>query len=73
MAHGGGSSCQPAGLRPGILTGLIGVGLTRFKPAGMARAAFATALATFIFWPFVPIVVVSGRLFRTNLMDLMRQ
>jgi hypothetical protein len=41
-----------------ILTGLIGVGLARFKPAGMARAAFATAFATFLvpvialfFWP----------------------
>lgn len=41
-----------------ILTGLTGVGLARFKPAGMARAAFATAFATilvpviaFLFWP----------------------
>jgi len=42
-----------------ILTGLIGVALARFQPAGLARAAFATAAATFlvpviavIFWPF---------------------
>lgn len=41
-----------------ILTGLIGVGLARFRPAGMARAAFATAFATslvpaiaLLFWP----------------------
>lgn len=41
-----------------ILTGLVGVGLARFQPAGMARAAFATAGVTFlvpviavIFWP----------------------
>lgn len=41
-----------------ILTGLTGVGLARFKPAGMARAAFITAAVTFlvpviafIFWP----------------------
>jgi hypothetical protein len=41
-----------------ILTGLVGVGFARFQPAGMARAAFATAAATFlvpviavIFWP----------------------
>lgn len=37
-----------------ILTGLIGVGLSRFKPTGMARAAFATALATFA----VPVIAV---------------
>ena len=41
-----------------ILTGLTGVGLARFQPAGMAKAAFATAGVTFlvpvvavIFWP----------------------
>lgn len=41
-----------------ILTGLTGVGLARLKPAGMARAAFATATVNFlvpviavIFWP----------------------
>jgi len=41
-----------------ILVGLIGVGLARFQPTGMANAAFATAAATFlvpviavIFWP----------------------
>ncbi|MDB6165771.1 MAG: hypothetical protein JWQ83_911, partial [Lacunisphaera sp.] len=41
-----------------ILTGLIGVGLSRFQPAALARASFATALVTFlvpviavIFWP----------------------
>jgi hypothetical protein len=38
-----------------ILTGLIGVALARFDPAGMARAAFATALATFL----VPVIAVS--------------
>lgn len=37
-----------------ILIGLIGVGRARFSPAGMARAAFATAGATFL----VPIVAV---------------
>lgn len=37
-----------------ILTGLVGVGLARFKPAGMAKAAFAAAAATFL----VPIVAV---------------
>jgi hypothetical protein len=35
-----------------ILTGLTGVGLARFQPAGMAKAAFATAAVTFV----VPIV-----------------
>lgn len=35
-----------------ILTGLGGVALARFRPAGMAKAAFATAAATFV----VPIV-----------------
>ena len=35
-----------------ILIGLIGVALARFQPAGMARAAFATALATFL----VPVI-----------------
>ncbi|MDB6167085.1 MAG: hypothetical protein JWQ83_2225, partial [Lacunisphaera sp.] len=37
---------------------LIGVGLSRFQPAALARASFATALVTFlvpviavIFWP----------------------
>jgi hypothetical protein len=41
-----------------ILTGLVGVGLARFKPAGMARAAFVTAGVNFLvpvtaalFWP----------------------
>ena len=41
-----------------ILIGLVGVGLARFKPSGLACAAFATAAATFlvpviaiIFWP----------------------
>ncbi|MBP6506143.1 MAG: hypothetical protein KA257_01150 [Opitutaceae bacterium] len=41
-----------------IVTGLTGVGLARFKPAGMAKAAFVTAAATFLvpviaflFWP----------------------
>lgn len=37
-----------------ILTGLAGVGLARFKPAGMAKAAFATAAVTFA----IPIVGV---------------
>lgn len=37
-----------------ILTGLIGVGLARFQPAGLARAAFATAAATFL----VPVIAV---------------
>lgn len=35
-----------------ILTGLGGVALSRFQPAGMAKAAFATAAVTFV----VPIV-----------------
>lgn len=35
-----------------ILTGLGGVALARFRPAGMAKAAFATAAVTFV----VPIV-----------------
>ena len=35
-----------------ILTGLVGVGLARFQPRGMARAAFARALATFL----VPVI-----------------
>ncbi len=41
-----------------ILTGLTGVGLSRLRPSGLAKAAFATAAATFlvpviatIFWP----------------------
>lgn len=41
-----------------ILIGLAGVALARFHPAGMAKAAFATAAATFlvpviavVFWP----------------------
>jgi hypothetical protein len=37
-----------------ILIGLTGVGLSRFRPAGMAKAAFATAAATFL----VPVVAV---------------
>ncbi len=37
-----------------ILTGLIGAGLARFKPAGMAKAAFATAAATLL----VPVIAV---------------
>lgn len=37
-----------------ILTGLGGVALARFRPAGMAKAAFATAAVTFV----VPIVGV---------------
>lgn len=35
-----------------ILTGLIGTGVARFQPKGMARAAFAAAAVTFI----VPII-----------------
>jgi hypothetical protein len=35
-----------------ILTGLIGVGLARFQPAGMANAAYATAAATLL----VPVI-----------------
>lgn len=35
-----------------ILTGLVGTGLARFRPADLAKAAFATAAATFV----VPIV-----------------
>ena len=35
-----------------ILTGLGGVALARFRPAGMAKAAFATAAVTFV----VPVV-----------------
>lgn len=35
-----------------ILIGLIGVGLARFQAAGMAKAAFATAAATFL----VPVI-----------------
>ncbi len=35
-----------------ILIGLTGIGLARFHPAGMARAAFATAFATFL----VPVI-----------------
>lgn len=41
-----------------LLIGVIGVGLSRFNPSGMANAAFATSAATllvptiaFIFWP----------------------
>ena len=41
-----------------ILIGLIGTGLARFQPTGMAQAAFSTATATFLvpvlalsFWP----------------------
>lgn len=41
-----------------LLLGLVGVGVARFRPAGMANAAFAMAAATllvpviaFIFWP----------------------
>jgi hypothetical protein len=47
---------NPANLLYGavILTGLVGVGLARFKPTGMAKAAFATAAATFV----VPIIAV---------------
>lgn len=37
-----------------ILIGLVGVGLARFHPAGMAKAAFATAAATFL----VPVIAV---------------
>ena len=37
-----------------ILVGLAGVGLARFRPAGMANAAFATAAATFL----VPVIAV---------------
>ena len=37
-----------------ILTGLGGVALARFRPAGMAKAAFATAAVTFV----VPVVGV---------------
>jgi hypothetical protein len=39
-----------------ILIGLIGVALARFHPAGMAKAAFVTAAATFL----VPIVAYLG-------------
>lgn len=35
-----------------IVIGLVGTGLAQFRPRGMARAAFAAAVATF----FVPIV-----------------
>jgi hypothetical protein len=35
-----------------ILIGLTGVGLARFQPAGLAKAAFATAAATFL----VPVI-----------------
>jgi hypothetical protein len=35
-----------------ILTGLIGVGLARFEPRGMANAAYATAAANFL----VPVI-----------------
>lgn len=35
-----------------ILIGLIGVGLARFQPTGLAKAAFATAAATFL----VPVI-----------------
>jgi len=35
-----------------ILIGLIGVGLARFQPAGLAKAAFAMAAATFL----VPVI-----------------
>ncbi len=38
-----------------ILIGLVGVGLARFQPAGMAKAAFATAISTF----FVPVIAVT--------------
>ena len=38
-----------------ILTGLIGVGLARFRPAGMAMAAFTTAAFTFL----VPVIAVT--------------
>lgn len=37
-----------------LLIGLVGVGLSRFHPAGLARAAFATAAAIFL----IPIVAV---------------
>ena len=37
-----------------VLIGLTGTGLARFQPAGMARAAFATATATFL----VPLIAV---------------
>ena len=37
-----------------ILTGLAGAALARFRPAGMAKAAFATAAVTFV----IPIVGV---------------
>ncbi len=37
-----------------ILLGMAGVGFARFQPAGMARAAFATAAATFL----VPVFAV---------------
>lgn len=37
-----------------ILTGLSGVGRARFQAAGMAKAAFATAFATFL----VPVIAV---------------
>lgn len=56
-----------------LLIGLIGVGLSRFQPAGMAKAAFATAAALFlipivavIFWPadfspgVLPVFVLNG-------------
>lgn len=35
-----------------VLIGLTGVGLSRFSPAGMAKAAYATAAATFL----VPVI-----------------
>lgn len=42
-----------------ILTGLGGVALARFRPAGMAKAAFATAAVTFVI-PIVGIVLASA-------------
>lgn len=47
---------NPANLLYGVvlLVGLGGVALARFRPAGMANAAFATAAATFL----VPVIAV---------------
>jgi hypothetical protein len=37
-----------------LLIGLVGIGVARFEPAGMARAAFATAAALFV----IPIIAL---------------
>ena len=45
-------ACLERGHVRGDASGLGGVALARFKPAGMAKAAFATAAVTFV----VPVV-----------------